>query len=374
MKILFFIPTLSNGGAEKVLCNLTNVLTDFDNLDITVLTLFKDDKTKLSSRITYGYVFSKKFRGNVHILKLFSAKLLYKWMIARRGHFDIVVSYLQSPTMRIVGACPDKSVKTINWVHNEFHSLSKLTHLYRNETECRKSLRAFDRTVYVAESARKAMSQCLPEITGDKSYVIYNVNDFHNIIKLSQQSTENVNFGTDTFNIISVGRFTPQKAFDRLVRLIKYLREHSIKADLYLLGDGELRNSYIEEAIKLSVECNLHLLGFKSNPYKYVKKADLFVCSSIHEGYSTAVTEALVIGTPVVTTMCSGMEELLGTNGEYGVIVPNDEQALFEAVYNVVSNTLLYQDLKHKTVLRGRQLAEQDNVLPVMNLFKSLVQ
>lgn len=53
-------------------------------------------------------------------------------------------------------------------------------------------------------------------------------------------------------------------------------------------------------------------LGYRDNPYKYVKKADLYVCSSRREGFSTAVTEALIVGTPVVSTNCSGAYELLG--------------------------------------------------------------
>ena len=56
---------------------------------------------------------------------------------------------------------------------------------------------------------------------------------------------------------------------------------------------------------------------------KYVARCDWFICPSFEEGFSTAATEALVVGTPVVTTLCSGMKEMLGENNEYGIIVEN---------------------------------------------------
>ena len=70
-------------------------------------------------------------------------------------------------------------------------------------------------------------------------------------------------------------------------------------------------------------------LGFHKNPYPFVARADLFVCSSRREGFSTAVTEALVLGIPVVSTNCSGTYELRWKNGEYGIITDNSEQAIF---------------------------------------------
>ena len=78
-------------------------------------------------------------------------------------------------------------------------------------------------------------------------------------------------------------------------------------------------------------------MGYKENPYKYLAKCDLFVCSSYSEGFSTAVTEALILGIPVVTTYVSGMTELLGDN-EYGIITSNDEISLYEAIKLLIND------------------------------------
>lgn len=374
MKVLFFIPTLSNGGAERVLCNLVDKLVTHKDINIDVLTLFKDDRDKLPTDVGYRYIWKRKFRGNVQLLKLIHAKWLYNRMIARYGKYDIVVSYLQSPSMRVVGACTSSKTKTVNWIHNEFHDITKLKHLYRNDEECRKSMLHYDATVYMSESAKAAMEKWFSSLAKKKSRVIYNVNDFDKILRLSEETMESISFDSNKFNIISVGRFTQQKAFDRLIRITAFLRKANVEVELYLLGDGALRQSYIDLSEKLGIKNNLHLLGFQENPFKYVRQADLFVCSSIHEGYSTAVTESLVVGTPVVTTDCSGMKELLGVNSEYGIITPNDETALGKAVLTVANDKALYQRLKEKAIERGQQLIQTDNVAPVINLFNDLLK
>ncbi len=69
-----------------------------------------------------------------------------------------------------------------------------------------------------------------------------------------------------------------------------------------------------------------------------MKNCDLYVCSSRKEGFSTAVTEALIVGTPVISTKCSGAVELLGEHDEYGVVVENDEEALYEGLKELLSN------------------------------------
>ena len=369
--ILFFIPTLSNGGAERVLCNLVNKLCLIEDFDISVLTLFKDDRSKLLYKIKYSYVFSFKFRGNVHLLKIFPAVWLYNWMIGKDHRYDIVVSFLQSPTMRIVGACNNPFVKKVNWIHNEFHSLDQLASIYRSTQECVKSLTSYDATVYVANSAKEAMEKCLPVMSMTKSFVIYNVNDFDSILQKAEEKVEDGIFNNETFNIISVGRFTKQKGFDRLIRTIKFLKDRNINAELYLLGDGILKNEYLSIAKNLGVKEKLHLLGFKTNPFKYVKGADLFVCSSLHEGYSTAVTESLIVGTPVVTTMCSGMLELLG-DSKYGVICKNEDDSLQNTVLELIKDLNKYNYYKVMAARRGKELMSLNNLNSVIKLFNNL--
>jgi glycosyltransferase involved in cell wall biosynthesis len=211
----------------------------------------------------------------------------------------------------------------------------------------------------------------LPYLT-DKSSTIYNVVETDEITARSEETISDCDFNNAEFNIISAGRFSEAKAFDRLIRITKRLLGNGINAHLYLLGKGALQESYVQEATRLGISDNVTIIGFRDNPYKYVAKADLFVCSSLHEGFSTAVTESLIVGTPVVTTACSGMEELLGTNGEYGIITENDEQALGDALLTLIPNADKMQSLREATKRRAVMFSKQQILKDNIDLFNSL--
>lgn len=368
MKILFFIPTLSTGGAERVLINLINHFPK-NGYDIHLKTLFKDDTSSIERHINYTYVFPYRFRGNVHILKLLSPEQLYRLFIGNR-HYDIVVSYLQSPTMRIVAGCTDETIKLVNWIHNEFHKVEELSFMFRNKREFFRCMERYDQTVHVAQSALKALDKLVPSIT-PSSQVIYNTIETDKILYKAKE-TDGLPYNKNEVNLISVGRFTAAKAFDRLIRITAKLRQDGVNAHLYLLGKGNAEAAYINEAKKLENGEYLTLLGYKENPFKYVANADLFVCSSIHEGYSTAVTEALIVGTPVITTDCSGMSELLGNN-EYGIITENDENKLYAAVFKALTTEGELRRLKDMAENRSNYFSTQKTVNDVVELFNRLV-
>ena len=114
------------------------------------------------------------------------------------------------------------------------------------------------------------------------------------------------------------------------------------------------------------------LLGYRTNPYKYVKKCDLYVCSSHSEGFSTSVTESLIVGTPVVTTLCSGMQEMLGYNNEYGIVTENNEDALYEGIEKILTEENLLQHYKEQARVRGQRFSTEKTVKAVENMLESL--
>ncbi len=99
------------------------------------------------------------------------------------------------------------------------------------------------------------------------------------------------------------------------------------------------------------------LTGFVDNPFKYVKNADLFVCSSHREGYSTAVTEALILGVPVISTEVSGAKELV-SNG-CGAVCANNEEALYNAIKQALKNENLLAEYKQNAELRSKQISPE---------------
>ena len=97
----------------------------------------------------------------------------------------------------------------------------------------------------------------------------------------------------------------------------------------------------------------------------------LFICCSISEGFSTAVTEALILGVPICTVEVSGMRELLGADCEYGLITDNTEQDLYEGVKYLLDNPEILAYYKMQAQIRGKKFSTEKTVKSIENmLFK----
>lgn len=355
INICFTIGWLIGGGAERVMLNLIRKLPH-DKFNVTIISIFKDQLPADLSHIDYKWVFPFKIRGSITLLRLFSPEFLYKRIIGSKGDFDIVISYWEGVTMRIVSGVSGSGAHTpkiVNWIHNEFKTLKPLSRMFRSEAEFNRAMERYDRFAFVADSARQNLTSFIPSIQS-KSQTVYNVIFPEEIKEQGRELIEPSLFRKDTINLVSVGRLMKAKGFDRLIRIIGRARKNGLNVHLYIIGTGILKNDLEQEALRCGVGDNVTFLGWQSNPHKYVSKADLFVCSSLHEGYSTVVSEALILGTPVITTLCSGMKELIGENNEFGLIVDNDETQLSDAVLTALQNKEFLTELKLKAQQREK--------------------
>ena len=100
-------------------------------------------------------------------------------------------------------------------------------------------------------------------------------------------------------------------------------------------------------------------------------KCDLFVCASHAEGFSTAATEALILGTPVCTVEVSGMKEMLGNN-EYGLITKNDEEALYTGIKKLLDDSKLLAHYRAQAALRGEKFSTAETVRAVEEMLLNL--
>lgn len=368
-KILFFIPNLMHGGAEKVLVNLVNNL-DKEKYDITLQTIFDVgvNKKYLNKTIKYKYVFKRLFRGSTTIFKLFSPKFLYKHLI--RDEYDIVISYLEGPTARIISGCPYDS-KKVSWIHIEINDEEKFALGFRNCEEARRCYSKFDEIICVSNTVKQIFLET-SRLNESKVDVLYNTNETDQIIEKSKEAVDDVVFDKNTVNICSVGKITGTKGYDRLARVHKRLIDEGLNHHIYILGIGEDEDKIKKYIKENNLQDTYILLGFRDNPYKYVAKCNLFVCSSLREGFSTAVTESLVVGIPVVSTLCSGAQELLGYNNEYGLVVENSEEGIYGGIKKLLEDRKLLAYYKEKASERGSFFTKEKTVKSVEDMIDSL--
>lgn len=368
-KILFFIPNLMHGGAEKVLVNLVNNL-DKEKYDITLQTIFDEgvNKKYLNKNIKYKYIFKNLFRGSTTLFKLFKPEFLYRHLI--KDEYDIVISYLEGPTARIISGCPYES-KKISWIHIEMNDIKKFSNGFRNVEEAKECYNKFDKIICVSNNVKEEFSK-VSGLDSNNMEVLYNTNETDYILEKSKETVDDVNFDKNTINICSVGKIIGTKGYDRLAKVHKRLKEENINHHIYILGIGEDQKKIEKYLRENNLKDTFTFIGFRDNPYKYVSKCDLFICSSLREGFSTSVTESLIVGTPVVSTLCSGAYELLGYENEYGIVVENSEEGIYEGLKKLLNDKELLMYYTQKAKERGNKFSKKNTILAVENLLDNI--
>lgn len=371
---MFLIESLGGGGAEKVLSTLVEHI-DKERFDVTVCPItdvgaysaqikkFVNVKAILPPFPATGSPLAKLMWRVKHRLvhKLLPLSVVYRLWVPKGN--DVEVAFVEGLTTKLLSKASSRSRK-IAWVHIDLCNNHWTAPLYgSNEAEA-DAYHVFDKVVgvskVVTESVNRLFGAELPTLT------LYNPIDVDDILDkaaMVEQSVPPRRAGV--VRLCSAGRLVPQKGFDRLLRIVKRLTDEGYRLELWLLGDGELRPEFETYVAANNLGDVVTLWGFKSNPYAYMAQCDLFVCSSVAEGYSTAVTEALILGLPVITTLCSGMDELLGANGEYGVITENSENALYDGLIALLDSQDSIAELAAKAKKRSGDFSIEKLVKPI---------
>lgn len=369
IRILFLIHDLGQGGAEKVLVNLVNNM-DRSEFDISVTVLFGGGVNEqfLAPDIHFHTVFPKEVPGNSKLMKLLTPAQLHRMCV--KEHYDIEVSYLEGPSARIISGCQDATTKLVSWIHVEQHTMERLSGSFRSEREARECYDRFDQTVCVSQYVHDDFCRILN--FQKPCRVLYNTVESEKILAHADDTApELVDDGR--IRLMAVGTLKESKGYMRLLSIIKCLHDEKYPVHLYILGIGPLQQE-MERYIQASdLQEAVTLLGYQTNPYKYVSKCDLFVCASFAEGFSTAATEALIVGTPVCTVEVSGMKEMLGEHNEWGIVTENSEEALYQGIKNLLDHPDKLAYYKEKAIERGKTFSTENTVRAVEEMLLKLI-
>jgi len=367
-KILFLIHDLGQGGAEKVLVNLVNNM-DRSKFDISVTVLFGGGVNEqfLKPDIQFRAVFPTMIPGNSRWMKLLSPAALHRLCV--KEHYDIEVSYLEGPSARVVSGCADPDTKLVSWIHCTMGSRADITGAFRSDREAQACYNGFHAHVFVADTVRQAFLEHCP-VRGE-TYILYNTNESGRIRQLAMEPAEPFPEG-EGIRLCATGKLVGVKGFDRLLRVHGRLRAEGYPIRTCILGEGDMRGQLEEFIRENGLEDSVILPGYRTNPYPYLARSDLFVCSSHAEGFSTAATEALIVGTPVCTVEVSGMKEMLGQNNEWGVVTENSEEALYRGIRSLLDDPALLAHYREKAVQRGRSFSTETTVRAVENMLLDL--
>ena len=187
-------------------------------------------------------------------------------------------------------------------------------------------------------------------VSADKIEVIHNPLDIERISRLAREPVDHPWFEGEIPVVISVGRLEPQKGYHHLLRAFARIKK-TRQCKLVILGEGKKRGELGNLARELGIKQDVAFLGFQKNPFKYLARSDIFVLSSLWEGFPNAIIEAMACGIPVVASSCPGGVDEVIEDGFNGLLVlPADEKALANAILSILDD----EKLAERLVKRGR--------------------
>ena len=350
-KVLFVIPSLGGGGAEKVLVLLLKHLDR--NRFKPLLVVFDSEKA-----------YDKDFYWDVPIVCL-NKKTRFDffrlvWELSRvikKEKPALILSFLTYTNYLTVLAHGLAKLKVPLFLGEH----SNLTCSLRNEkfAKIKEILvcRFYHRSTGVISVSKGVREDLITnyKIPEEKCLLIYNCIDIELIKGIVNEKVNHPWFKEDIPVVISCGRLTTPKNYPLLLEAMSLILKNDISVRLLILGEGEERFKLEKLAKDLGISRNVMFLGFQSNPFKYISRATVFVLSSLREGFPVVIMEAMACGAPVVSTRCpSGPDEII-TDGVNGLLVPSgDVNTLSEAIIMLLKN----ESIRRRLAEAGMKRAE----------------
>lgn len=352
-KILIRIGSLRHGGAEKVLVNfLKNLPEDKYEIDLLINLYTGMYIKEIPSWVNLHYLLKgemittnrpheipvKAFRVLYQKMFLWFPSLLYRFVLKNKK-YDVEIAAIHGMYKELLSS-PQKDSKKIIWIQNDIFNLKEYTH------DVIRQLFKFDRILVISDKLKEEMLK-IAENDEEKQNVIkiFNPIDKNDTLKKADVEINDYPFSSDFPTFVTVGTVYPQKGYDRLLNIHKKLIDEGLKHQLLIIGDGYDFETIQNQLNTLGLQDTAKMLGFSSNPYPYMKKADFYIMSSRHEGFPTIIAEALILNKPISATDISGIKDLL-QNGKLGNITENSEEGIYEGMKKFLTDKNITEEYK----------------------------
>ena len=193
-----------------------------------------------------------------------------------------------------------------------------------------------------SEGCRRVFVEAVPEL-GHKSVTVRNCNNVDEIKALSEEDT--VVYDESRVNILCAARFSPRKGIDRAIEAADAMLKKGIPLTLHILGSGIMEDQLKAMVMERGLDEHVIFYGEQSNPYRYMKNADLFLLTSYREAAPMVIDEAYILGVPTLTTRTNSSDEMV-TDRACGWVCENDQQSLEQALEIVIGDVDALRKMK----------------------------
>lgn len=345
-------------GVTKAAIRMANYLAEHCQASVCLYPLYRFDprvQETIHQDVMVKPLFGFYFRGFAKLLDKIPVQLLYRWTIKEK--YDIEIGFQQGIATKMVAASRNAEARHIGWLHGYDYGLTQKADYLK-----------MDQMICVSRCNAERLSRELEnKVPVDYSY---NLIDEEIIQTKGQLPVESPEKKGMTF--VTVGRLSPEKGFSRLLDCVFRLKADGYALTLWLIGNGPENDNLRKQADRLALNDTVCFLGEQKNPHMYTEKADMFVCSSYSEGYSTACAEAVILGVPVLTTSVSGGEEIIEAS-EAGMLVGMEDEDLYQGMKTILDHPELVKTWKQtlqRTRERFYQSARAEKLIEILELDK----
>lgn len=359
-KIIILNYGLHISGVSRTLINFANTLVNH-GYDVTIkieipdFTLLPelDPKVKCSLFLKEPHLLGLRIRGFLRFYDKW-VKWLLKLPAQRQYHlvvrekYDIEIAFNRGAAANIISASANRTARKLVWVHSDYmHNNNPLAGFIDLEA-AQKGYRKFDQVVCVSQQAMQSFQRKFGE---DFPLVTRcNIIDVNRILTWAQESCP---MQSDKFVVTAVGRLCEAKNYPLMLNVMKELEHRGCLVECWILGGGEKKEELLSYQESNHI-ANVKFLGAKTNPYPYIKNADLYLSTSIYEGLSTTTIEALILGKLCMVTPCTGMTNILGENNEYGIVTSFDAKEIADKIQEIINDKALQKYYENKALERAK--------------------
>lgn len=378
-KVLIRIGSLRHGGAEKVLVNfLKNLPEDKYEIDLLINLYTGMYIKEVPSWVNLHYLLKgemittnrpheipvKAFRVLYQKMFLWFPDLLYRFVLKNKK-YDVEIAAIHGMYRELLSS-PQKDSKKIIWIQNDIFNLKEYT------PDVIRQLFKFDRILVISNKLKEEMQKSAKNDEEKQAVIkIFNPIDKDDTIKKANTVIDDYPFSGNLPTFITIGTVYPQKGYDRLLDVHKKLIDEGLKHQIIIIGDGFDFENIQAKLNQLGLQDTVKMLGFRSNPYPYLKKADFYIMSSRHEGFPTIIAEALILNKPIVSTDVSGIKDLL-QDGKLGIITPNSEDGIYEGMKKILTHPELANHYQKEIAMTDLPFVLQKSVAQLQEIIDEL--
>ncbi len=382
MKILFFISSLENSGAERAMSNITTHLPEGVEADILLNSVSDHDFPTDANIISLGMQPNCK-KDLKYQLIAFGKRIPKLYQLKKKNHYDACISFMDSANICNI-LTGRKYCKTIVSVRVKIAQDKSFAYQYIVKPLASLLYNRADYVVAVAEGVRRELIDTMKI----KETHVKTITNGYDVQVIEEQANRDADIEWKRFEgkfvFATSGRYSYQKAQWHLIRAFSRVAEVCDNACLLLMGYGQ-EEKYLREMIEaMGLKERVILLPYQRNPFAILKKCDVFVMPSMFEGYCNALCEAMICGLPCIATdFQSSAREILAPETDYqyqlmdgieyasyGILTPvcsgtrykglepleKQEDDLAKAMITLYQDSGLLRHYKEQALERGKQL------------------